>query len=239
VPRRYAVQPAGTAGYSLAGSIFVMVFALGFLVLLYELLQLGLVAWDRHRYRLVEHRSSWTGGTYLARERREPVVEPEEPLPQVREPSGRALATSFQLGTMVAVAVVCVFSFLPAVADASEGNTGYHHLLHASEFLLGAAVGLILASLQGVHSRLDSRAVDLGLAAAILAPVLMMLSMLPAVYELLDHRPALHFLYHVGIAALGVLTGLGAGALGRVTGRIAFVLAVGMAVIFAAGAGGG
>ena len=140
---------------------------------------------------------------------------------------------------MVAVAVACVFSFLPPIVRASEGSTGYHHLLHAGEFLLGAAVGLIVASLPSVHARLGRRSADLGLAATILAPALMMLAMLPAVYEPLDDRPALHFLYHVGIAVLGALAGLGAGALGRVTGRIAFVLAVGMAVMFAAGAGGG
>ena len=44
VPRRYAVEPPGTAGYSVAGSIFVIVFALGFLVLLAEFLQLALAA---------------------------------------------------------------------------------------------------------------------------------------------------------------------------------------------------
>src|SRR5581483_1586671 len=41
VPRRYAVQPLGTAGYSLAGGIFGLVFAAGFLVLLAELARLG------------------------------------------------------------------------------------------------------------------------------------------------------------------------------------------------------
>jgi cytochrome c oxidase subunit I len=239
VPRRYAVQPAGTADYSTAGAIFVMIFAVGFLVLLYELLRLWLGARERARWVTVEHVSSWTGGTYLGREPRVPEVEPERPLPAVPEPDGRALATPFQLGAMVAVAVACVFSFLPPIVRASEGSTGYHHLLHAGEFLLGAAVGLIAASLPSVHARLGQRTADLGLAATILAPALVMLAMLPAVYEPLDDRPALHVLYHVGIAVLGGLAGLGAGALGRVTGRIAFVLAVGMTVMFAAGAGGG
>jgi hypothetical protein len=233
------VQPPGTSGYSLAGAIFVMIFATGFLVLLYQFSRLALAARGRGRYELVEHVSGWTGGTYLAKEPREPDVRPEEPLPDVPEPAGRALATPFQLGAMVALAVVCLFSFLPPVVDASEASTRYHHLLHAGEFLLGAALGLVVASLPDVHHRLGRRTADLGLAAVILAPTLMMLVMLPAVYEPLDERPALHFLYHVGIAALGVITGLGAGALGRITGRAAFVLAVGMAVMFAAGAGGG
>ena len=238
VPRRYAVQPAGTSGYSLAGSIFVMIFALGFLVLLYEFLRLGIAARERRGYELVEHVSGWTGGTYRARQPREAGARPEPPLPVVPEPAGRALATPFQLGAMVAVAVVCVFSFLPPIVRASESSTRYHHLLHAGQFLLGAAIGLILASLPAVQRRLGPRTADLGLAAIVLAPVAMMLVMLPAVYAPLDDHPGLHFLYHVGIAALGVLTGLGAGALGRVTGRVAFVLAVGMAVMFAAGAGG-
>jgi hypothetical protein len=233
------VQPAGSSGYSLAGSIFVMIFAVGFLVLLYEFLRLWRAGRVHGRYELVEHISGWTGGTYLAREPREPDRAPEQPLPDVPEPAGRALATPFQLGTMVAVAVVCLFSFLPPIVTAAEGATRYHHLLHAGEFLLGAALGLIVASLPEVHRHLDRRTADLGLSAVILAPVLMMLAMVPAVYEPLDDRAALHFLYHVGIAALGVLTGLGAGTLGRITGRVAFVLAVGMAVMFAAGAGGG
>ena len=49
----------------------------------------------------------------------------------------------------------------------------------------------------------------------------------------------MHFLYHVGIAALGVVAGLGAGTLGKVTGRLALLLGVSMAVMYAAGVGGG
>ena len=44
IPRRYAVQPPGTAGYSLAGSIFAMIFALGFLVLLAQFVSLARTA---------------------------------------------------------------------------------------------------------------------------------------------------------------------------------------------------
>ncbi len=239
VPRRYAVQPAGTSGYSLAGAIFVMVFAIGFLVLVWQLLRLALAARERSTYEVVERRSSWTGGSYLARERREPDVRPEEPLPTVPEPAGRPLATPFQLGTMVAVAVACLFSFLPPISRAAEQSTRYHHLLHGGEFLLGAALGLIVASLPEVHGRLGRRAADVGLAAVILAPALLMLVMEPAVYEPLNDRPVLHVLYHDAIAILGVAVGIGAGSLGRITGRIAFVLALGMMLMYAAGAGGG
>jgi cytochrome c oxidase subunit I len=237
VPRRYAVEPAGTAGYSLAGSIFAMVFALGFLVLLVELARLARAARERSRYELVERRSSWTGSRYVTRQRRQPGA-PEQPPAAVPEPAGEALASPLQLGAAVAVAVACIFSFLPPIARAAEHSTRYHHLVHAGQFLLGAALGMLVASLPAVFRRLGPRAADLGIAAVILAPTGVMLAMMPAVYHPLEGRPALHFLYHVGIAALGVVAGLGAGSLGRVTGRLSFVLAVGMALMFAAGAGG-
>ena len=44
-PRRYAIQPPGTSGYSLAGSIFALVFALGFLALFLQLVPLARTAW--------------------------------------------------------------------------------------------------------------------------------------------------------------------------------------------------
>ncbi len=236
VPRRYAVEPAGTAGYSLAGAVFVMIFALGFLVLLAEFARLGRAARGR-RYELVEQVFGWTGGRYLARRRRERGGS-EEPLPAIPDPAGAVLAAPAQLAGALAVAVASVFAFLPPIVRAAEQSTRYHHLLHAGEFLLGAALGVLVASLPAVFRRLGARAAGLGIMAVVCAPAGAMLAMLPAVYEPLDGRPALHFLYHVGIAALGLVAGFGAGALGRVTGRVAFVLAVGMAVMYAAGAGG-
>jgi cytochrome c oxidase subunit 1 len=234
VPRRYAVEPAGTAGYSLVGSIFAMIFALGFLVLLVEFARLALV--KDGRIELVEQTDFGTGGRYLARRRQERT--PEPPLPPVSEPAGPVLATPPQLAGALAVAVVALFSFLPPIGRAAETSTHYHHLLHAGQFLLGVALGVLVASLPAVFARLRPRAADLGIVAVIAAPAGMMLAMTPAIYEPLDHRPALHFLYHLGIVALGLLTGLGAGALGRVTGRVAAVLAIAMAVMYAAGVGG-
>ena len=234
VPRRFAVEPAGTAGYSLAGSIFAMIFALGFLVLLGELARLGLAGDGRHE--LVEQTNSWTGGRYLARRKKHPAT--EEPLPRIPEPANPVLATPPQLAGALAVAVAALFSFLPPIGRAAEESTRYHHLLHAGQFLLGLALGVLVASLPAVFGRLRSGAADLGILAVVAAPVGMMLAMTPSIYEPLDGRPALHFLYHVGIAALGVLTGLGAGALGRVTGRVAAALALAMAVLYAAGVGG-
>jgi hypothetical protein len=160
------------------------------------------------------------------------------PLPVVPEPAGAVLATPFQLAAAAAVAVVCVFSYLPPIGRAAEESTRYHHLLHAGQFLFGVALGLLVASLPALFAGFRSRAADLGIVAVVAAPAGMMLAMVPAIYEPLDDRPGLHFLYHVGIQALGAATGLGAGALGRVTGRVAAVLAVGMAVMYAAGVGG-
>jgi cytochrome c oxidase subunit 1 len=236
VPRRYAVEPTGTAGYSLAGSIFAMIFAVGFLVLLVELLRLAGTARAGGGLELVERMDTWTGGRYLARERREQG--PEQPLPKAPEPAGAVLATPGQRWAALALAVACVAAFLPPVSRAAEDSTQVHHVLHAGEFLFGAVLGVLVASSPAVFGRLRSRAADLGILAVVAAPAGMMVAMLPSVYEPLETHPALHFLYHVGIAALGFAAGLGAGALGRVTGRIALVLAVGMAVTYAAGVGG-
>jgi hypothetical protein len=223
VPRRYAVQPHGTAGYSLAASIFLMVFAVGFLVLLLAFLQLGRAALARR-------------GRPVPRDDREPVAEP--PLPDVAEPAGVPLATPTQLAAGIAAIVALIFSFLPPITRAAETNTQYHHLQHAAEFLFGALIGLVVMSLPSVSRHVGRRAADLGIAAVVAAPAVMMLLMLPRIYEPLEGHDLEHASYHVGMAAFGLVAGLGAGALGRVTGRLAAVLAVGMAVMYAAGAGG-
>jgi len=238
VPRRYAVEPVGTAGYALAGSIFAMIFALGLLVLLREFVRLARAAREVGRYEAVERVDSWTGSRYRSRQRRESTGF-DAPLPEVAEPAGALLTTPAQYAAMTAVAVVALFAFLPPIGRAAEQSTQYHHLLHAGQFLLGVTVGVLVASLPAVFGRLRSRHSHLGIVAVVAAPAGMMLAMTPSIYAPLDHRPALHFLYHLGIAALGVVTGLGAGTLGRVTGRFAAVLAVSMAVLYAAGVGGG
>lgn len=218
VPRRYAVHPHGTAGYSLAASIFVMIFALGFLALLWAYLGLARKA--------------------RAGPRREKPEEAARPLPAVPEPLGAVFAGPAQLAVAVAAAVISLAAFLPSVVDAAEVSTGYHHLDHAGQFLFGGLVGAIVASLPRVARRFDRRTADLGIAVVIAAPAGMMLAMLPSVYGGVEGGTATHLLYHVGIAALGVVAGLGAGALGKVAGRFALFLAVAMAVMYAAGIGG-
>jgi len=64
--------------------------------------------------------------------------------------------------------------------------------------------------------------------------MLMMVVMVPRIYEPLERDPFEHSLYHLAMAAFGLLTGVGATRLGLVTGRIMFVLSVGMPLMFAA-----
>ena len=230
VPRRYAIQPPGTSGYSLAGSIFGLVLALGFLSLCLQLVPLARAAWERRHYQYVEHTDSWTGTRYQARVTRgaeEPS--PFDPLPG----AGVPLANPGQLALAAAGCVVALAAFFPQIVDASETSIRYHHLDHAGHFALGIMLGLLIGSLPALSRRLGERP-TLGLTAVIAAPTLMMLVMVPRFYEPLERHPFEHALYHLAMAALGLATGLGATRLGRITGRLAAFLAVGMAVMFAA-----
>jgi hypothetical protein len=230
VPRRYAVQPPGTTGYSVVGSIFALLLALGFLSLCLQLVPLARAAWERRHYVRVEHTDSWTGARYQARVGRAP--ERPAPLGTLHD-AGLPLAGPAQLAVGVAACVVGLAAFFPQVVDASESGIRYHHLDHAGHFFVGLMLGLLLGSLPVVSRRLGERP-TLGLVAVIAAPTLMMLVMVPRFYEPLERQPFEHALYHLAVAALGLVTGLGATRLGRVTGRFAAFLAVGMAVMFAA-----
>jgi len=216
VPRRYAVEPAGTTTYSLVGAVFGAIFAVGFLIVLIELVALGRVA-------------GWAGlprlGTALAR------------LPEVSAPLGRPLSTPVQLAFATSTAVISLASFFPQVTDAAETSARYHHLQHAGNFLFGTVLGLALALVPAVRRLV--LASGLALPLAVLAPAAMMLLMIPGIYTHLEGKPALHAGYHALVAILGVLTGLGAAGLGRHAGRLTAVLAVGMALMYAAGVTGG
>jgi cytochrome c oxidase subunit I len=230
IPRRYAIQPLGTSGYSLAGSIFALLLALGFLSLCLQLVWLIRPAWERRHYMLVEHTDTWTGGRYQARLSRGDEGPPAlEALPD----AGVPLASQAQLALAAAACIVALAAFFPQIVNASEASIRYHHLDHAAHFFLGVMFGLLLGSLPAVSRRLGPRP-TLGLAIVIAAPTLMMLVMVPRFYEPLERHPFEHALYHLTMAALGLATGLGASRLGRVAGRLAAFLAVGMALMFAA-----
>jgi cytochrome c oxidase subunit 1 len=231
VPRRYAIQPPGTSGYSVAGSVFALLLALGFLVLFVQLVPLARAAWERRHHALVDHVDSWTGAHYRARVERTdagPALEPERPARR-----GLPLASNAQLGFAVAACIAALASFFPQVIDASEASNRYHHLDHAGHFFFGAVLGLLLGSLPAVSRRLGDRS-SLGLATVLAAPMLMMLVMVPRIYEPLESDPFHHALYHLAMAGFGLATGLGATRLGFVTGRLMFVLSVGMPLMFAA-----
>ncbi|MEO8092954.1 MAG: cbb3-type cytochrome c oxidase subunit I [bacterium] len=222
VPRRFAVHPPGTEGYSIFASIFVIVFAAGFLLLLYEYVRL------------------W-------RESRRPEARNGEPLPapmaggsqEATALPGPPLAGPVQLATAVGLAVAAAFAFLPEIQEASEQSVRFHHLAHASEFLVGALLGMAVASTPSFFARLVPRFSTLGLFVAILAPAAMMLLMIPAIYEPLEDTDGLHAAYHAGISVLGMATGFAASLQGRVVGRLLLVLSVGMALMYAAGVTGG
>jgi len=237
IPRRYAIQPPGTSGYSLAGSIFALLFALGFLACLAQLAPLARTAWERRHYELVEHIDDWTGTHYTARVRRDEA----EPAPAAEPAPGRTgapLSGPVQLGFGVAVCVVSLVAFFPQVVDASEASIRYHHLDHTGHFLFGTTLGLLLGSLPAVSRRLGQRPAW-GLTAVIVAPAVMMMVMVPRFYEPLERHPFEHALYHLAMAAFGLVTGLGATRLTPLGGRLTAFLSVGMALMFAAAMKGG
>ena len=73
----------------------------------------------------------------------------------------------------------------------------------------------------------------------IVAPAVMMLVMVPRFYEPLEQHSAEHALFHIAMALIGVVTGLGASRLGRIGGRLTTFLSIGMVLLFAAAMTGG
>jgi cytochrome c oxidase subunit 1 len=225
IPRRYAIQPPGTSGYSLVGAGFAVLLALGFLAFFLQLVPLAHEAWDRRHYLPATAGGGWT-----------PQLHQDEPLPipAARLTStGLPLASAAQLGVGVAACVVGLAAFFPQIVDASEVSNRYHHLDHAGQFFVGATLGLVLGSLPTISRRLGDHS-SLGLATVLAAPIAMMLVMVPRIYEPLERHPFEHVLYHLVMAAFGLVTGLGATRLGLVTGRIMFILSIGMPLMFAA-----
>jgi cytochrome c oxidase subunit 1 len=218
VPRRYALQPPGTSGYSLVGSIFGIVFAVGFVAVLVQLAPLARAALARRRL-----------------DARAPAVTLAEPAPV---PRGLPIATPVQLAVVAAASVVALASYFPPVVEASEASLRYHHLDHAGQFLLGTLVGVLLGSMPAVSRRLGARPTA-GLLAVTAAPTVMMLLMVPRFYEPLESHAFEHALYHLAMGAFGVVTGVGATRLGLVAGRVAAFLSIAMAVMFAAAMKGG
>ncbi len=221
IPRRYAVEPAGTVDYSVAGALFALVFAIGFLVLLIEFAVLAHVA-------------------YRNPVAREPVVAPPaEPSAATQEPDGVPLTTTAQVVVALVAGLIALIAFTPQVSDAVVDNVREHHLQHAGNFFFGVMLGLVLGSMPSLARRLGIHLPGVAITLAIFGPAVMMLLMVPAIYTRIDDNTGLHMAFHAGMAFLGLLTGLGCAGLGKVTGRTMAFLAIGMALMFAAGVKGG
>jgi cytochrome c oxidase subunit 1 len=224
VPRRYAVHPPDTEAYSVVASGFVFVFAIGFALLLAEVARLGLDAWRRR------------GGAGAPAPAMAPIA---GAAPAPGGAARPALTSPLQIAIAVGAAVAATFVFLPDVSDASEVNDQFHHLAHAAQFLYGAALGLALGSAPAVFRRLAPRWSGVAIAIVVLAPAAMLLLMVPAIYGSLEDSDSTHGLYHMGIAALGGLTGVAAALLGTFAGRLLIVVSIGMGLMYAAGVTGG
>jgi cytochrome c oxidase subunit I len=231
IPRRYAVHPPSTTSFSLAASIFAIIFAIGFLVLLAEAATLARDARRRHVASGIAPAPATDG---LAE--RDGAAERK----RSAEGDGRIispLTTPLQIAFGVFASTVALTSLFPQVIDASEASPLYHHLDHAAQFFLGAMIAVTLAASPALaRLRISS---SQALLAVILAPAVMLVGMTPSIYNGIDSHPFLHFLYHIGVVALGFITGIGVTRFGAVTGRVVLVLSIGMAAMFAAGVSGG
>lgn len=223
VPRRYAVQPFGSDDWSLYGSIFVFIFAAGFLLLLVAFAQLGLAALRRSRAGEATMALAGNPG---------PVDQAVEvDVTEVKPASGLSIVTLAALG------VAGLAALIPFVVEASETNFRWHHLAHATLFASGAALGLGIASVGGVWGWIREHVPgDLALATVIVAPLISLLAMTPRFYGNVESSSMAHFGYHLAFfVLLGFATGFAASRLGRVPAWAVLVLASGMGILYAAG----
>jgi hypothetical protein len=228
VPRRYAVHYPGTEVYSVVGSTFVAIFAVGFLVLLAEFAKLGREGWARRSQAVAAGTPAPIAGGDDAVPAGSNGCEGVEP----------PLATPVQLAAGIAVAVVSMAALFPPIVDASEASAQFHHLDHGGQFLLGALWAMVIASSPTTFARFSQTRSGIALTAVIVAPLVMLLAMTPSIYEPLEDQEALHTGYHMGIVVLGMVTGAAAARLGRVPGRLLFLTAVAMAAMYAGGVTG-
>ena len=138
----------------------------------------------------------------------------------------------------VAIGIASLFVFYPPLVRASEASVGYHHLSHATQFFAGAMLGAALGSAPSLIRRFPG-GVNGALAVAIVTPVVMLMVMIPLIYNDLVTNDVVHVGYHLIMVVLGLITGLGASRLGRTAGWVVLLTSVGMAVLYAPGVTGG
>ena len=153
IPRRWAIHPENTAGYSLVASIFAIVFAIGFLVMLLECLRLARLAsvqrWDRIPARALAPHPRGSRAAAL-----------------LRVPVRGRLRRDGRVHRRVRA----------SDHGAVESNVRYHHLQHGAMYLVGLLVGVAFASLPSVFARIRSHP-NLGITLVIAGQVVMMLGM--------------------------------------------------------------
>ncbi len=97
------------------------------------------------------------------------------------------------------------FALAPLVRRNVEISIAEHHLLHAAVLAGAVIAGIVFASADP-----RPRAGGAGwLLVALVAPVLAMLLMWPSEYAYFGTHPYGHVLEHLGLVALGALTGYG------------------------------
>lgn len=221
-PRRYSVQPAAAEIYSTVASIFVVIFAIGFLLVLY---QIGRLALDARR-----------GGGAVTSGAAAPIA---GAAPQALEAAKPALTSPLQIGTVVAIAFIASFSLLPDISSQTETSVQWHHVAHSAQFLYGIALGLAFGSTPAIFRRFAPRFSGLAMGTVIVASAAMLLLMVPALYEPLEDKDFLHAAYHLVFVVIGAIAGFAAAMMGPTTGRLLAVLSVGMGLMYAAGVTGG
>lgn len=133
----------------------------------------------------------------------------------------------------IVVAGTLLFALAPLVRGPAELPVAQHHLLHAV-LLAGAVVGAILLERPFLRT---ARPSPVWLVLAMLAPIFAMLLMWPSEYSFFELHPAGHALEHIGIVALGFLTGFAGQRFAPGIGWAAGASAVLMAVLAAGGFG--
>lgn len=216
IPRRYAVHPPGTEGYSLVGAAGAAVFAAGFLVYLTCVYRL-----------VVAGRASPAEAPPASRPARSRTVL----IPPVWGDAGFAL-----IGALLVIAFVAM---LPPAVRAATRAPEWHHLDHAAQFLLGGLAGLGLGSRRALLRRRTDGPPWWTFVVVVAAPAIMLVAMTPGIYTRLEDDDIVHLLYHWAIILLGFATGWACVRFGRVAGLVVFVLSVAMGAAFAGGVTGG
>ncbi len=226
VPRRWSVHPTGTEIWSAVGAIFAIIFLVGMLLLILQFLRMGRIAWARRHEAAKATPAPIAGGSV-------PVIDGSGGggfMPMIRTHKGLVLT--------VAIGIAALFVFYPPLTDASENSIKLHHLVHAIQFLAGAMFGAVIGSAPRAIQRFPGGATA-GLLVALIAPVVMLLLMIPMVYGDLADSDLLHAGYHLVMLVLGAITGIASAQLGRYAGWTVLLTAVGMALLFAPGVTGG